>query len=103
MIQGKKAFPKERKGFENALKIEYPDEEDDVQNAAENKDQSADDQDLGTLFFDIVLGRSVARSPCRFADTSVRHLITPSLVFPFRCLDYRRIKNYIPCIDVTIN
>ena len=47
------------------------------QNAADYEDQSTDEIDLRALFLNIALSRSVARSSGRFADTSVRHLITP--------------------------
>ncbi len=64
-------------GFIYNLQIEDSYEEDNVQNAADYKDQSTDEVYPRALFLDIALCRSVARSSDRFADTSQRHFCSP--------------------------
>ena len=64
-------------GFIYILQIEDSYEEDNIQNAADYKDQSTDEVYLRALFLDIALCRSVARFSDRFADASQRHFCSP--------------------------
>ena len=85
------------------LLTKYSNEEDRVEDSTYYDDEGAYDEDSGPLLLDIAFCSTVTLYFSRFADTSIRHKLSPSRLKSLnRCLDYRRSEYVLLCRVVTI-